>query len=269
MTEKLVHIRPVSLVALSALLFLLAAGVGSSWEYSEFSFDVQGRMAMMASAGKWNPYLEVQGVYYGDESTFRSTSFTAGSYFRAAPWLKVGAFYSLQSGVRHLDDWVVDAGPPADHSWNDVTDRVENLIYLDATPRIRFSDKPANPWVAPLKLRYYYNFFNNEQTLLIRPGITYVLMEDRVPLVNFTLNYSLYFALNFGSAPVYSHGPYFTVLGHVNDWIKLEGRVQYQMKTYKKYDSGYWTLHSNHLAVWLGVIFTPEFGITPVKRGSL
>jgi hypothetical protein len=108
-------------------------------------------------------------------------------------------------------------------------------------------------------VRYFYNFFNNEQILLFRPGITYVLMADREPVVNFTLNYSLYFALNFGNAPVYSHGPYFTALGHLNEWFKLEGKVQYQMKTYKKYDGGSWTLHSNHLAVGLGLIFTPDF----------
>lgn len=232
----------------------------SAWEYDEFSMDLQGRIAMMATAGKWNPYVEVKGVFEsaGDRSPYGSLSI--GSYYRAAPWLKVGAFYRFQVGARYVEDWTVS--PPDNHSWDDVSGRTESLIYLDATPRFLLPWMPGKNWVAPVKIRYFYNFWNSDQTIMLRPGLTYVIMPNRKPLVTLSLNYSLYFALNFNDVPLYAQGPYFTVLGHVNDWIKIEGRVDYLMKIYQKTEfGGPWILHSKHLVIGLGVIFTPDFSL--------
>ncbi len=245
-------------VFIVVLLMLMGITALDSWEYTEFSLDLEGRIAMMAKAGRWNPYVEIKGVYHGAENGFRYNSLSAGSYFRAAPWLKIGAFYRLQGGARHIEDWIVAL--PDNYSWNDVSGRYESLIYLDATPRFLLSWMPGENWVSPVKIRYFYNFRNSHQTLLIRPGLTYVIMPDREPVVSLSLNYNLYFALNFGDAPLYAHGPYFSVIGHLNEWFKLEGRVNYLMKTYRKTEfGGSWTLHSRHLVIGLGAIFTPEF----------
>ncbi len=182
-------------------------------------------LLLVVTAGKWNPYVEIKGVYHGAEREFRYNSLSAGSYFKAAPWLKVGAFYRLQGGARHIEDWIVAL--PDNYSWNDVSGRYESLIYLDAGRKL---------------------------------GLTYVIMPDREPVVNLSLNYNLYFALNFGDAALYAHGPYFSVIGHLNEWFKLEGRVNYLMKTYRKTEfGGSWTLHSRHLVIGLGAIFTPDF----------
>ena len=126
MTEKKLCrlISPSAILLL--LLILFVPGTVSSWNYDEFSVDLEGRIAMMATAGKWNPYIEVRGVYHGSEGAFRYNSYTVGTYYRPAPWLKVGAFYRLQGGARHLEDWIVAL--PDDHSWNDVTGRYESLI---------------------------------------------------------------------------------------------------------------------------------------------
>ena len=258
MTEKKQHrlISPSGFLFLSLILFV--SGPVSAWEYDEFSVDLEGRIAMMATAGKWNPYVEVRGVYHGSEGAFRYNSYTVGSYYRAAPWLKVGAFYRLQGGARHLEDWIVVATPES-QSWNDVTGRYENLIYLDATPRFLLPWMPGENWVAPVKVRYSYNFRNNDQSLLLRPGLTYVVMSEREPVVSLNLNYNFYFALNFNDVPLYAHGPYFSVIGHLSEWFKLEGRVNYLMKTYQKTEfGGPWILHSKHLIIGLGVIFTPD-----------
>jgi len=245
--------------AAAVLLILAAAGNLGAWEYEEFSFDGEGRLAMMMSAGKWNPYFEVRGVYHGADSQFRYNSWSVGTYYRVVPWLKLGAFYRLQGGARHLDDWIVEVSPDNQY-WADTKGRWENLIYLDATPRFLLGFMPGN-WVAPIKVRYFYNFYNGEQSLLLRPGLTWVLMPDREPILNITLNYSLYFALNFNDVPLYGHGPYLSVLGHLNDWLKIEGRVSYLMKHYEKTEfGGPWILHSRHLALGLGVIFTPRIG---------
>lgn len=230
-----------------------------SWEYDETSVDLEGRAAMMATAGKFNPYVELKGTFHGDDKEFRYSSITAGTYFRTVDWLKIGAFYKLQKGARHLEDWQFDAGPPDTHWWNETSDRFEHLLYFDATPRFLLPRLPGKNWIAPLKFRYFYNFTNGDHSLLIRPGLTYVFMPDRKPLLNLTLNYNLYFALNRGDIPLYSHGPYLTVLGHINDWIKVEGKISYRYSVYFKEDSGSWTLNSKRFTVGFGVIFTPVF----------
>ncbi len=258
------YLRGSGKIIIIILLILLSTGPLASWEYSEFSIDLEGRVAMMAAAGKWNPYVEIKGVYHGLESRFRYNSLSVGSYFRVAPWMKIGAFYRLQGGARHIEDWqVFDLSPaPGDdgHYFDDTKGRYESLVYLDATPRFLLPWMPGKNWVTPLKVRYFYNFYNNHQTLLLRPGLSYVIMSNRKPLVNLSLNYNLYFALNFGETALYAQGPYLTVLGHINEWFKLEGRVNYLVKTYSKWDSGsLWTLRSRHLLIGIGAIFTPDF----------
>lgn len=247
------------------VLIILIPAQASSWEYSEFSFDADSRIAMMAEAGRWNPYFEARGTYYGAEPDFFYYGLTAGTYLKVAPWLKLGAFYRFQSGARHLEDWVVvdNIDPiPDEHSWADSSGRYEHLLLGDATPRFLLPWMPGGDWVTALKIRYSYNFRNGEQTLLLRPGLTWVMMQEREPVLNLTLQYPLYFALNFGEAPLYGHGPYFSVLWHTNSWLKLEGRLQYLNKTYAKWEhGGLWTLHSHHLAVGIGIVFTPDFGI--------
>lgn len=244
-----------------ALCFFLTTSLFqlSAWNYTESSLDFEGRLALMAKAGKWNPYVELKGQYHGEEKEFRYSSLSAGSYYRVAPWLKLGAFYRLQSGARHLEDWQFDAGPPDIQFWNETSDRYENLLYFDVTPRILLPWMPGRNWVAPLKIRYFYNLYNDHQNLMIRPGVTYVIMKDRAPLMNLSLNYTLYFALNSGEIPLYSHGPYLSVLSHINDWFKMEGRASYRFSEYFKDDGESWTLESSRVVIGLGLIFTPQF----------
>lgn len=244
-------------------VFLFPVIGAMAWQYSEFSTDLELRTALMATAGKWNPYLEIKGVFHGAEERFRYRSLSTGAYFRAAPWLKIGGFYRLQAGARNIEDWNVFLGPPDGHFWDETINRYEHLIYLDATPRFLLPKTPRKNWVFPIKTRYFYNFTMNHHSLLIRPGLTYVIMPDRRPLVNLTLNYNFYFALNYGESPLYAHGPYFSALGHLNDWLKIEGRIQYLIKYYKIINDPVfgddWRLTSSDLVFGIGLIFTPRF----------
>ena len=254
--------RPAAVFTLAVVIiaFFLVPVPVSGWEYSEFSLDAEARVAMMATAGEWNPYLEIKGVFHGAELEFRYNSLTAGTYYRAAPWLKVGAFYRLQGGVRHLEDWTVEVSPDR-HFWEDVSPwRYENVLMLDATPRFLLPRMPGEDWVGAVKVRYGYNFTNNNQTLLIRPGLTWVLMRDREPVLNLSLQVPLYLALNFNDTPFYGFGSYVTALWHLEEKVKLEGRVSWLMKNYEKFEfGGPWILHSHHLVLGVGVVFTPDF----------
>ncbi len=247
-----------------AVLMVCSAIPAFSWEYSEFSIDTDFRMAMMATAGRWNPFFEARGTYHGDEPAFFYNNLTAGTYIKVAPWLKLGVFYRFQGSARHLEDWVVvdNASPtPDEQYWNDSSGRYEHLVLADATPRFLLPWMPGGNWVGAVKVRYSFNFRNGEQTLLLRPGVTWVMMREREPVLNLSLQYPLYFALNFGEAPLYGYGPYMTALWHLKEWLKLEGTVQYLNKTYAKWEhGGLWTLHSRHLVVGIGIVFTPVFG---------
>ena len=254
--------RPAVLVTLLVAfiaLFLIPLPA-SGWEYTEFSLDGEARIAMMASAGEWNPYLEIRGVFHGADLEFRTNALTAGAYFRAAPWLKVGAFYRLQGGVRHLEDWTVEVSPDR-HYWEDVSPwRYENLLLLDATPRFLLPWMPGGSWVGSVKIRYGYNFFNGNQTLLARPGIAWVMMRDREPVLNLSLQVPVYLALNFNDTPFYGFGTYVTALWHLEEQVKLEGRISWMVKNYEKFEfGGPWILHSHHLSLGVGVVFTPDF----------
>lgn len=76
-----------------------------------------------------------------DEPTqFRYRSLTAGSYYRLSKHIKVGAFYRLQMGALHDDDWVfIDPG----WNWDDTRGRFEHLFILDFSPRFQLNFLPG------------------------------------------------------------------------------------------------------------------------------
>ena len=253
--------RTVRTLLVFALLAVPLVQSGA-WEYSEFSFDVETRAALMASAGPWNPYFEAKGTFHGADAEFRYHSLLTGSYFRAAPWLKVGAFYRLEGGARHVEDWtVIDViGPDDIQYWEDVSGRYGHSLLLDATPRFLLPRLPGRNWLAAVKIRYAYDMTAGHHSVLFRPGITYALMPDRDPTFSFTLSYPVYLALNFNDFPLYGHGPYFGVLWHAREDLKVEGQFAFLMKRYEKTAfGGPWILHSRHLTAGLGLIYTPDF----------
>lgn len=240
------------------LLLLLVLFTGYSWEYSETDINLQSRIAMMGRWGLFNPYVEALGEYEVMEGDYLFGSLTAGTYFKAAPFLKIGAFYRFQSGARHLNDWRFIAGPPDRHWWEETDGRKEHLLLFDATPRFLLDFLPGGNWVAPLKIRYIFNVSEKLHSLKIRPGLTYVLMPNREPILNISLQYNLYLALNWGDIPLYSHGPYLSVIGHINDWMKMEGRFSYSFSKYYV-EEGNWLLKNHKFTTGLGIIFTPDF----------
>ena len=73
-----------------------------------------------------------------------------------------------------------------------------------------------------LKNRYFFNTWNLQQTLMVRPGLTYIHLRDREPVFNLGLQYGLYFPLNFSDALIYEHDPYLSFIYHLNEQVKLE-----------------------------------------------
>ena len=223
-----------------------------------FNFQYQGRLTVIGDLGNWNPYLEV----LGDQSTSFELEYyhlLTGSYYRLHKNLKIGAFYLLQAGVRHDDDWV-NLNPGWE--WQDTINRLEHNLVLDLTPRFLIPHILNKNAVGSLKTRYQYNFFNNHQTLLVKPGFTYFYMKDRKPVWNTSLAYSFYIPLNFSETLLYEHGPYINFLYHLNDLIKLEARGNFHIRTWTTGEDSIalgdsYSTTEKGLNIGIGIIFTP------------
>ena len=189
----------------------------------------QSRLAALWGLGAFDPMLEIQGRFQGTSFDFQYAALTVGSYFRPLRNLKVGAFYRLQAGARHDDDWVnLDPG----WAWIDSSTRLEHVLILDFSPRFQLKFLPGQNWVFMLKSRYLLNTFNMQHSVLVRPGLTYFLMHNRAPLFNFTLNFDLYFPLNFGNTLLYGYWPYLNILYHIGPTVKLELSGTYKTETW-------------------------------------
>ncbi|MCK5673670.1 MAG: hypothetical protein KAH95_09845 [Spirochaetales bacterium] len=227
-------------------------------ESSKLGIQYQSRLSVIGDLNNWNPYLEVLGNL---DSNLQPSyySLLTGSYYRVHRNVKIGVFYLLQGGARHDDDWV--ALNPG-WEWNETINRIENNLILDLTPRFIVPYVFNNNAISSLKIRYQYNFFNNHQTLLLKPGLSYFYMIDRKPVWNTSIAYSFYIPLNFSETYLYEHGPYFNFIYHVNKLIKLEARTNLHFKTWTTGEDSLalgdsYSVNENGLSIGLGIIFTP------------
>jgi hypothetical protein len=213
--------------AAAAAVFLLAAFAAFSDHIPtppDGALTFQARTALIANFDNADIVAELMGGQESVDASFRlHESLTLGGYWRALKNLKLGAFYRLQAGVHHDDDWVVNIPGPPGWVWKDTGTRFESLLMLDASPRFLLDFLPGGDWVFMLKTRLIYNAsFENQLSLLARPELTWFWIQDRVPLLNVSLSYELYFPLNFGSTILYQSYPYLTVLWHATPEIGLE-----------------------------------------------
>jgi hypothetical protein len=177
-----------------------------------FGAEPQGDFRLFVKKDKLSFYGEF--VSRNETDTVFYNSFMLGAYYRVISNLRLGLFYQRQYGVRHDLDW---QWHPPNWSWASVNGRGEDVIVVDATPRLLLDTLGLNNWVAEVKLRYFYNFFNDQQTLTARPGLTYFWTKDNDPFVQIFIQYELYFPLNYGVIPVYQTWAY---LGFLYNWTR-------------------------------------------------
>jgi hypothetical protein len=104
------------------------------------------------------------------------------------------------------------------------------VLLLDLSPRFLLPFLPGKDWVFQLKSRYLVNFWNLQQSLLVRPELTWFWIVDRRPVLNLSLAYGLYFPLNFGETFIYEHGPYLAFLYHLSPAVQLELAASYPIR---------------------------------------
>lgn len=187
--------------------------------------ELEGNVRLFVKYNNFTPLLGFEGRWEDENLEFRYHSLTVGSYYRAHKNIKVGAFYRLQRGARYDDDWI-DLNPGWE--WQDTNNRNEHVLILDFSPRFQLDFLPGKNWVFMLKNRYLFNTFNNQHTIKVRPGLTYFLIIDRSPLLNFSANYDFYIPLNYGETFLYGQWPYFDVLYHATEQIKINLSAAYK-----------------------------------------
>jgi hypothetical protein len=188
--------------------------------------ELESRTSLLMDVGRFDPLIELEGRFEETNLEFRYRSLTAGTYVRILKNLKAGAFYRIQQGARHDDDWIEPT--VGVWEWVDSRTRAEQVLILDLSPRFLFDFLPGQNWVFAVKNRYLYNTYNGQQSILVRPGLTYFLMRSREPVLNLSFNYGFYIPLNFGDTFLYEHTPYLSALYHLNRNVKLELTAAYR-----------------------------------------
>jgi hypothetical protein len=185
--------------------------------------EYEGRVAALASVGDFDPLVELRARVEDDPSELRYRALTLGSYYRVHRNVKAGAFVRVQQGARHDDDWISPSAGAWE--WEDTTDRTEVVAIADVTPRFQLGFLPGENWVLAVKGRYELDTYNMEQSIKVRPGLTYFWIVDRNPVLNASLAYEVDFPLNFGSTLIYDRWLYLDVLYHLTPTVKLEASI--------------------------------------------
>ena len=230
---------------IAVAFFLSAFAVGASHHtpgeadpvLPDAAFELHTHGRVFYSMDLLSGMLEYVGRFEDGDMEYRYQSITLGGYYRLHRNIKAGAFYRLQFNVRHDDDWIEEG---TSWLWADTSGRAEHVVIADITPRFQLSFLPGENWLFSMKNRYEYNITQSEHSLLIRPGLTYFLISDREPVLNFTAQYATYLSFNFGAVPWYRHGPYFNVLYHVSSNLQIDVGVSRQ--------SIYWSESEHFLA---------------------
>lgn len=147
-------------------------------------------------------------------------SLMLGSYARVERHLKLGAFYRLERGARHDDDWIRDAATKQ-WRWADTTSRPESSLVLDATPRAALPWLPGRTWTGSVKLRYEHDFFNGESVLRAAPELAWFWLDGLSPRATVFLRHEEAFPIGFGETTVWQRWTYLAALWHATPHLSL------------------------------------------------
>lgn len=164
----------------------------------------------------FNTMAEVK--YRSNEKRTDETFYTFGGRFRLFQNLKVGAFYQLAKGARHDEDWVLQNNR---WTWRNTEQRQEDNIIVEITPKFLLDFLPGERWVFNFRVSGKQNLFNDNKTLLTRPGLSFYWFKNGSPYMNFYLQHEIYFPLNYGRDTIYQRWTYLGMMYHFNKTVKV------------------------------------------------
>jgi hypothetical protein len=191
--------------------------------------EYESSQALFGRAGIFEPVARAAERWeYSDQQDYKEL--TLGSYARVEKHLKLGAFYRLQYGARHDDDYKNDS--PGHWSWRDTTRRPESVVMLDATPRTDLPFLPGGHWVGSLKVRGERSLFNGQTSLLVAPELAWFWMDGLTPRATLFLRFESWFPLNFGETTTYERWWYLAGLWHARPWLSLGPSIALRDETW-------------------------------------
>jgi hypothetical protein len=131
----------------------------------------------------------------------KESNLTIGSRYRLDRNFKIGTFISRRQGLRHDDDWVLNSSNV--WAWINTNNRAENVAILELSPRFLMPFLPGQKWVFEFRIRGERNLENDQNTLKLKPALTYFWFHEGAPLMNFFLQYEAYLPLNYGTETLY------------------------------------------------------------------
>ncbi|MCO4792657.1 MAG: hypothetical protein KC493_03010 [Bacteriovoracaceae bacterium] len=176
--------------------------------------------------------------------------YTLGVRYRFMKNFKAGLYYSLRYGQRHDEDWISGPNPPH-WIWIDTSKRSENFVGLELIPRFLVHFLPGT-WVGETRVKIERNFFNDNNTVKLKPGLTYFWMGDSGPFMNLFAQAELYIPLNYGEETIYEKWFYLGALYHYSKifkpgiffsvyekvWTQTEAFKTLKNDTYKNTEKG-------------------------------
>lgn len=203
------------------LLLILFLGImGLQAQESEIPLFPEDKKTLLRShlryfhkTEKW--LYQAEAIHNSKVDNRVNREYQVGAKYRLHNHLKVGAHFSRRYGLRHDNDWRRVGGQ---WRWEPSNGRGENHLILELSPRYAY-----RKFLGEFRIRNEFNFFNDQNTLRLRPGLSYFVFHHGKPLITFFSQYEAHIPINYN---VDNHGireGWFWLGGlyHLNDNIKL------------------------------------------------
>lgn len=213
------------------LLCNLIIFIAYSFENTPKREEQVSELSLIARIFKSFPSYKIMGEYESGH-LYQNKDYRlikTGAYFLNKNAQQWGAFISNVEGLRHDDDWILKNGK---WRWRDTSSRNETIANLSYSKRFRasiFSDI-----VYEIRSDFQYNFFNDQQVVILKPSVFYFFLKNGVPL--WSLNFSPlgYFPLNFSNYSLYKYGIYSSFLYHYKKSIILGISHKYRIERWSE-----------------------------------
>ncbi len=208
---------------------------------------------------EWDFYFHTEAGFSFQSPFLKNLLGRFGTNFKFHPNWKVGILAQVENGGRHDNDWIDGGGDI--WVWKDTMSRWETSFGVDLSPRFLLEFLPERNAVLQLRLRYLYNTFNSDQSLHVRPGLSWFIMEGRDPVFSAHLAWEGYFGLTFSRDEPYGQAYYLTLSQPLTGEWSLEYGAQYGWKSwdepdiYAVNDWGTYKVTQTNLEAKIGVVY--------------
>lgn len=133
------------------------------------------------------------------------------SSYKISQGHKITTSLFYQSGFRHNDDWIFKSD---EWSWEKTSQRFEPVFQLGY--KLKTIPSPFIPITLDFHSFLRKNFFNQQESLIIKPGFSYFKLQSGIPKFSIHPSIVYYYPVNFHETKEYKKGYYILSLYHVN-----------------------------------------------------